>query len=311
LIVRKNLIIFIVVEWLNYHHLKYFWSVARLGSVSRASEELRLTQATVSAQLKSLEQALGEKLLRRAGRHLVLTETGKLAFRYADEIFSLGQEMLGTLKGRPEGRLARLTVGVTDVLPKLVAYRLIEPALKLKERYRIVCREGSSQELLARLAVHDIDVVLTDSQIDSLMNVKAFSHLLGDCGLTLFGSLRLAAKYRGKFPQRFDGAPFLLPTQNTGARRALDQWFASEQVNPLVVAEFEDSALLKVFGQRGLGFFFAPTVIAGEVQRQYDVKAIGRIDKVRECFYAISLDRKLKHPAVVAISEAARMKLSD
>jgi LysR family transcriptional activator of nhaA len=298
-------------DWLNYHHFKYFWTVARLGGVSRASEELRLTQATVSAQLKSLEQALGEKLLRKSGRHLILTESGKLAFRYADEIFSLGQEMMGTLKGRPEGRLARLTVGVTDVLPKLVAYRLIEPALKLKETYRIVCREGSSQELLARLAVHDIDVVLTDSQIDSLMNVKAFSHLLGDCGMTLFGAPKLAAKFRGRFPRRFDGAPFLLPTQNAGARRVFDQWFATAQVHPRVVAEFDDSALLKVFGQRGLGFFFAPTVIAGEVQRQYDVKAVGRIDEVRECFYAISLDRKLKHPAVVAISEAAKMKLSD
>jgi LysR family transcriptional regulator, transcriptional activator of nhaA len=298
-------------DWLNYHHFKYFWTVARLGSVSRASEELRLTQATVSAQLKSLEQALGEKLLRKSGRHLILTESGKLAFRYAEEIFSLGQEMMGTLKGRPEGRLARLTVGVTDVLPKLVAYRLIEPALKLKETYRIVCREGSSRELLARLAVHDIDVVLTDSQIDSLMNVKAFSHLLGDCGMTLFGAPKLAAKFRGRFPHRFDGAPFLLPTQSTGARRVFDQWFATAQVNPKVVAEFDDSALLKVFGQRGLGFFFAPTVIAGEVQRQYDVKAVGRIDEVRECFYAISLDRKLKHPAVMAISEAAKIKLSD
>jgi LysR family transcriptional activator of nhaA len=159
--------------------------------------------------------------------------------------------------------------------------------------------------------VHDIDVVLTDSQIDSLMNVKAFSHLLGDCGMTLFGAPKLTAKFRGRFPRRFDGAPFLLPTQNTGARRVFDQWFATAQVNPKVVAEFDDSALLKVFGQRGLGFFFAPTVIAGEVQRQYDVRAVGRIDEVRECFYAISLDRKLKHPAVMAISEAAKIKLSD
>ena len=172
-------------EWLNYHHLLYFWTVARLGSVSRASEELRLTQATVSAQLKSLETALGEKLFRKSGRHLALTETGKIVFRYADEIFSLGQEMVGALKGRPEGRLARLTVGVADVLPKLVAYQLIEPALKLRDTYRIVCREGTNEEFLPALALHDIDVVLTDTPIDPSINVKGFSHLLGECGMAL------------------------------------------------------------------------------------------------------------------------------
>ena len=298
-------------EWLNYHHLLYFWTVARLGSVSRASAELRLTQATVSAQLKSLEQSLGEELFRKSGRHLVLTETGKLAFRYADEIFSLGQEMLGTLKGRSEGRLARLTVGVTDVLPKLVVYQLVEPALKLKESYRIICREGTNEELLPALALHDIDVVLTDAPLDPGSNVRAFSHLLGECGSTLFGAPKLAEAYRRGFPKCLDGAPFLLPTRNTIARRSLDQWFEAQHIAPLIVAEFEDSALLKVFGQHGLGLFFAPTVIARDVQRQYAVKVIGQVENVRERFFAISLDRKLKHPAVVAISEAAKLKLSD
>jgi len=298
-------------EWLNYHHLLYFWTVARLGSVSRASAELRLTQATVSAQLKSLEQSLGEELFRKSGRHLVLTETGKLAFRYADEIFSLGQEMLGTLKGRSEGRLARLTVGVTDVLPKLVVYQLVEPALKLKESYRIICREGTNEELLPALALHDIDVVLTDAPLDPGSNVRAFSHLLGECGSTLFGAPKLAEAYRRGFPKSLDGAPFLLPTRNTIARRSLDQWFEAQRIGPLIVAEFEDSALLKVFGQHGLGVFFAPTVIARDVQRQYAVKVIGQVENVRERFFAISLDRKLKHPAVVAISEAAKLKLGD
>ena len=298
-------------EWLNYHHLLYFWTVARFGSVSRASAELRLTQATVSAQLKSLEKSLGEELFRKAGRHLALTETGKLAFRYADEIFSLGQEMLGTLKGRSEGRLARVTVGVTDVLPKLVVYQLVEPALKLKERYRIICREGTNEELLPALALHDIDVVLTDAPLDPGSNVKAFNHLLGECGSTLFGAPKLAETYRRGFPKCLDGAPFLLPTRNTTARRSLDQWFEAQLIAPLIVAEFEDSALLKVFGQHGLGLFFAPTVIARDVQRQYDVKVIAQVDTVRERFFAISLDRKLKHPAVVAISEAAKLKLSD
>ena len=298
-------------EWLNYHHLLYFWTVARFGSVSRASAELRLTQATVSAQLKSLENSLGEELFRKAGRHLVLTETGKLAFRYADEIFSLGQEMLGTLKGRSEGRLARVTVGVTDVLPKLVVYQLVEPALKLKESYRIICREGTNEELLPALALHDIDVVLTDAPLDPGSNVKAFNHLLGECGSTLFGAPKLAETYRRGFPKCLDGAPFLLPTRNTTARRSLDQWFEAQLIAPLIVAEFEDSALLKVFGQHGLGLFFAPTVIARDVRRQYAVKVIAQVDTVRERFFAISLDRKLKHPAVVAISEAAKLKLSD
>lgn len=296
-------------EWLNYHHLLYFWTVGRIGSVSRASAELRLTQATVSAQLKSLEQALGEKLFHRNGRHLILTDTGKVVFRYAEEIFSLGQELMGTLKGRPQGRLARVNVGVTDIMPKLVAYRLIEPALKLKDPYRIICREGTNSELLAALAVHDIDVMLSDGPIDPAVNVKAFNHLLGECGVSLFGIPQLAAKYRAGFPQSLDGAPFLLPTSNATARRSLEEWFESKNIQPTIVAEFEDSALMKVFGQRGLGFFAASSVIAAEVQRQYGVRIIGQLEGVTERYYAISLDRKLKHPAVVAISNAARARL--
>lgn len=296
-------------EWLNYHHLLYFWTVGRIGSVSRASAELRLTQATVSAQLKSLEQSLGEKLFHKSGRHLILTDTGKVVFRYAEEIFSLGQELMGTLKGRPQGRLARVNVGVTEVMPKLVAYQLIEPALKLKDSYRIICREGTNTELLAALAVHDIDVMLSDGPIDPAVNVKAFNHLLGECDVILFGVPQLAAKYRAGFPRSLDGAPFLLPTSNTAARRLLDEWFESNNIQPTIVAEFEDSALMKVFGQRGLGLFAASSVIAAEVQRQYGVRTIRRLEGVTERYYAISLDRKLKHPAVVAISDAARARL--
>jgi LysR family transcriptional regulator, transcriptional activator of nhaA len=299
------------VEWLNYHHLFYFWNVARFGSVSRAGQELRLTQATISAQLKSLELSFGEKLFRKAGRHLILTDMGRVVFRYAEEIFSLGRELTGALKGRAHGRAARLTVGVADVLPKLVAYKLIEPALRLKESYRIICREGSNTDLLPALAIHDLDVVLTDAPIDPAMNVKAFNHLLGECGLTLFAVPKLFNAYRAGFPQSLDGAPFLLPTQNTTVRRSLDQWFDSEKIRPMIVAEFEDSALLKVFASRGLGLFVAPSVISSEVQREYGVKALGRVGNIRERFFAISLDRKLKHPAVVAISEAARVRLSD
>jgi LysR family transcriptional regulator, transcriptional activator of nhaA len=298
-------------EWLNYHHLLYFWTVARLGGVARASEDLRLSQATVSAQLKSLEGSLGEKLFRKSGRHLALTETGKLVFRYADEIFSLGQEMLGTLKGRPEGSLARLNVGVADVMPKLVAYQLIEPALKLKDAYRIVCREGTNEELLPALAVHDLDVVLTDVPTGPAFNAKAFRHLLGECGVLLFANAKLAATYRHNFPRSLDVAPFLLPTRNTNLRRSLDQWFDQRNIQPKIVAEFEDNALLMAFGQHGAGIFAAPAVIKREVERKYDVKVIGEVSGVHERFYAVSLDRKLRHPAVLAISEAARARSPD
>jgi LysR family transcriptional activator of nhaA len=252
---------------------------------------------------------LGEKLFRKAGRHLALTETGKLVFRYADEIFSLGQEMLGTLKGRPEGRLARVNVGVIDVMPKLVAYQLIEPALKLTEVYRIVCREGTNQELLPALAVHDLDVVLTDAPIDPALNVRAFHHLLGECDVLLFAQTKLAAAYRRSFPRSLDGAPFLLPTRNTILRRSLDQWFDQHDIRPKIIAEFEDNALLMVFGQHGIGIFVAPSIIKREVESKYDVKVIGELSSVRERFYAVSLDRKLRHPAVLAISEAARARL--
>ena len=298
-------------EWLNYHHLLYFWTVARMGGVARAGEELRLTQATVSSQIKSLEDALGEKLFRKAGRHLALTDTGKLVFRYADEIFSLGQEMLGTLQGRPEGRLARLTVGVADVMPKLVAYQLIEPALQLKDTYRIVCREGTNTELLPALAAHDIDVVLTDAPVEPGINVKAFHHLLVECDVLLFASTKLARKYRRGFPRSLDGAPFLLPTRNTTSRRSLDQWFDHEKIQPKIVAEFEDTALLMVFGQHGVGIFVAPSIVRDEVERKYSVQVVGQVANVRERFFAVSLDRKLRHPAVVAISEAARARLTD
>jgi LysR family transcriptional activator of nhaA len=219
--------------------------------------------------------------------------------------------MLGTLKGRPEGRLARVTVGVADVMPKLVAYQLIEPALKLKDTYRIVCREGTNEELLPALAVHDLDVVLTDAPMDPALNVRAFHHLLGECDVLLFANTKLAATYRRGFPRSLDRAPFLLPTRNTILRRSLDQWFDQRDIQPKIIAEFEDNALLMAFGQHGVGIFVAPSIIKHEVERKYDVKVIGEVSRVRERFYAVSLDRKLRHPAVLAISEAARARLPD
>jgi LysR family transcriptional activator of nhaA len=296
-------------EWLNYHHLLYFWTVARTGGVSAASAELRLAQPTISGQLRLLEEHFGEKLFHRVGRRLELTDVGRLVYRYADEIFSLGRELTDAVRGRPTGRPLRFAVGIADQVPKLVAYRLMEPALKLPEPVRLVCREDKPERLLADLAVHALDLVLTDAPLNPSINVRAFSHLLGECGTTIFGARPLVARYRRGFPRSLDGAPFLLPTENTVLRRSLDQWFAQQDLHPAVVSEFEDSALLKAFGERGMGLFAAPTAIEAEIRRQYGVQAIGRTEVVRERFYAISVERRLKHPAVLAISEAAKVKL--
>jgi LysR family transcriptional activator of nhaA len=298
-------------EWLNYHHLLYFWVVAREGSIARASVQLRLAQPTISGQIRTLENNLGEKLFARSGRSLVLTDVGRVVFRYAEEIFGLGRELMDTLRGQPTGRPIRFIVGVADVLPKLVAYRLLEPTVCLSEPVQIICREGRPDRLLAELAVHELDVVLSDAPIGPTVKVRAFSHFLGECGVSFFGAASLAAVHRRRFPRSLDGAPFLFPTDNAALRRSLDQWFDSQGIRPRVVGEFQDSALMKVFGQAGRGVFAAPSVIEAEVRRQYGVRLIGRTDHVRERFYAISVERKIKHPAVAAICEAAHQKLFD
>ena len=267
-------------EWLNYHHLLYFWTMARQGSLARASAELRLAQSTISGQIRALEDSLGEKLFARRGRRLVLTEMGRVVFRYAEEIFSLGRELRDAVKGRPVGRPLSLMVGVADVVPKLVARRLLEPALKLPEPVRLICREDKPERLFAELAVHNLDIVLADAPIDPSIRIRAFSHLLGECGIVFFGTAKLAAAHRRNFPESLDGAPVILPTENTTLRRSLDQWFAARGIRPRVVGEFEDSALLKVFGQVGMGLFPASSVIADEVQRQYQVRPVGRLDAV-------------------------------
>jgi LysR family transcriptional activator of nhaA len=296
-------------EWLNYHHLLYFWVVAKEGTIAAACEELMLAQPTISAQIRTLEKALGEKLFRRSGRYLVLTETGRVVYQYADEIFSLGRELTDTLKGRPTGSPVRFNVGVADVLPKLVAHRLLEPALNLPERVRLVCYESTQAELLAKLAIHELDLVLSENPIGPDVQVRAYNHLLGECGVSIFGTKDLADSYRRRFPASLDGAPFLLPTSTTALRRELEYWFDAEDIRPAVVGEFDDSALLEVFGQAGAGLFAAPDVIEKEVRRQYGVRVIGRVKSVQERFYAISVERKVKHPAVIAIAHAAREKL--
>ncbi len=293
-------------EWLNYHHLHYFWQVAKEGSVTAASAALRLSQPTVSGQVKLLEEALGEKLFRRVGRDLELTEMGKLAYRYAEEIFGLGRELQDLFAGRAVTRPERLTIGVSDLMPKLILYRLIEPALSLDPPVRVICREDKTERLLGELATHDLDLVLCETPIAGQASVRAFNHLLGETGVSFFATPALARRYRRGFPAALDGGPLLVPTENTLARRALDHWLTDQGVRPRIVAEFEDSALLKAFGAEGAGIFPGPTAIEAAICETYGVKVVGRTDAVRERFYAISVERRIKHPAVKLISERAK-----
>lgn len=296
-------------EWLNFHHLRYFWTVAREGSVSRASEALHLAQPTISGQVKTLEDSLGEKLFERRGRQLVLTEMGQVVFRYADEIFSLGNELLDTVKSRPPQRPARLKVGLAGVVPKLIAYELLKPALTLPEPVQISCVEDRTERLIGQLATFSLDVVLTDAPIAPGLSVRAYNHLLGDSGVTFFGTKPMVSRYRRGFPRSLNHAPILLPTPNTTVRNALELWFQKLEIAPRLAAEFEDTALLKVFGGAGIGLFQAPTAIEAHVKKQYGVNVIGRTTEVKERFYAISVERRITHPAVRAISEAARSEL--
>jgi LysR family transcriptional activator of nhaA len=296
-------------ERLNYGHLLYFWMVARERTVARAATLLRLAQPTLSGQIRALEGALGEKLFERAGRGLRLTEMGEVVFRYADEIFALGRELAESVKRRPTGRPLRLAVGVADALPKLVAYHLIEPALALKQPVRLAVQVASTESLLASLALHQLDVVLTDRVAPPTVSVRAFNHLLGDCGVTLFAAPRRARTYRKGFPRGLDGAPFLLPGQTSTLRRGLEQWFEKQRIHPHIIGEFDDSTLIEVFGQAGKGIFATPSIVEASVRRQYGVAVVGRLDRVRERFYAVSAERLLKHPAVIAITESARREL--
>jgi LysR family transcriptional regulator, transcriptional activator of nhaA len=298
-----------IMDWLNYHHLLYFWMVAKTGSITRASAELRLAQPTVSAQLRALEENFGEKLFTRVGRRLQLTEIGQVVYGYADEIFSLGRELTDVLKGKPRGRPARLVVGISDLIPKLVAYRILQPALTLSTAVHFVCYEDQSERLLLSLAAHELDLVLTDAPAHSAVRVRVFSHLLGSSDMALFAAPALATRYRKDFPARLDGAPFLMPMQNSASRRALDQWLDTHGIRPLVVGEFQDRALLNVFGQAGVGIFASPAVVEDQVRKYYRVALVGRLDTAKEEFYAISAERKIKHPAVAAISESARQSL--
>ena len=296
-------------EWLNYHHLQYFWTVAKEGTIAAACEKLNVAQPTISAQIRALEKSVGEKLFRKTGRNLVLTDIGRVVYRYADDIFSIGNELLDTLNDRPTGRPIKFSVGVAETLPKLVVYKLLEPTLHLPERIQLFCREGNTTELIADLAVHELDIVLSDSPIGPDLKVRAYNHLLGECGVSILGTEKLASSCRPNFPHSLDGMPILLPSRNTALRRSLDQWFEQKDIHPIMVGEFADRALLKEFGQAGVGVFATPTIIENQIKRQYKVEKIGRLDEVRDKFYAISVERKVKHPAVVAIADSARKTL--
>jgi LysR family transcriptional activator of nhaA len=296
-------------EWVNYHHLLYFWVVAREGGLVPAGRVLRLTHPTLSAQIHALEGQLGEKLFTKVGRKLTLTAMGQVVFRYADEIFTLGREMVDTVKGRPGGQPIRLNVGIVDVVPKLIVRRLLQPALGLPDPVRLVCYEDSYEKLLTDLALHSLDIVISDAPVPPGSSVRAFNHLLGETGISFFGTRSLVQTHKRGFPGSLHDAPMLLPLENSILRRSLNQWFDRNGIKPRVVAEFEDSALLKVFGADGVGLFSAPTVVESEVIAQYGVQLLGRTDEVRERFYAISIERRLKNPAVVAISDAARHEL--
>lgn len=300
-----------IIRRLNYQHLLYFWSVVRTGSLTRACEELALSAPTISAQLRTLEERLGEKLLTKSGRTLVPTEVGRLVYEYANEIFGLGQDLLEALEHRPTARPMRLVVGIDDVVPKEIAYRILEPALRLKRPVRITCREGTLERLTADLAVNEIDVVLSDAPLTSSLNVRAYSHPLGSCEVSWMATPTLAKTLRRGFPKSLDAVPMLLPTDDTAIRRALDHWLDKHDVHPLMIGEFEDYGLLREFARAGHGFAPVPAVLEEQFRREYGFAAIGPVSGVRGEFYAISVERKIKHPAITVVTDNARRIFSE
>lgn len=294
-----------IVRRLNYQHLLYFWSVVRTGSLTRACKELALSAPTISSQLRTLEARLGEKLLTKSGRSLVPTEVGRLVYGYADEIFGIGQDLLEALEHRPTSRPLRLVVGIDDVVPKEVAYRVLESTLSLKRPMRVVCKEGTLERLVADLAVHEIDVVLSDAPLTPSIAVKGYSHLLGETQTVWMATPTLASNLRKDFPASLDGVPILLPTDDTAIRRALDQWLDKKGVHPVLVGEFEDYAMLREFARAGRGFAPVPSILEDRFQREYGFARVGMADGVKSGFYAITIDRRVKHPAIALLTQRA------
>ncbi len=294
---------------LNYRQLHYFWVVAKTGSIVRACDQLNLTAQTISGQISLLEQSLGVDLFQRVGRQLELTEAGRLALPYAEQMFQIGNELEAVLRAQPDEPQILFRVGVADVVPKSIVYRLIAPTMELSEPMRISCREDKLERLLADLAIQRLDLVISDSPMPSHLDIKGYSQKLGECGISFFATQTLFERYGQNFPFGMQGAPLLIPGQETVVRSRLMRWFGELKVQPRIVGEFDDSALMKAFGKSGSGIFVAPSVIADEVQAQYGVRLLGHTDAVTESFYAISVERKVKHPGIVAITEGARREL--
>lgn len=294
---------------LNYKHLYYFWAVAKAGGVGKAAERLHLTPQSISGQLGVLEEALATQLFRRTGRTLELTEAGRLALNYAEEIFVLGEELQEALRHHPASRTIQFRVGIADMVAKSVAYQLLEPAMRIEEKPRLQCREGRLDSLLGDLAVHRLDLVIADRPMPSKFNVRGFSHLLGECGLTFLAAPTLAASHNGAFPQSLDGAPLLLPGEDAAVRPKMMRWLDKLRIHPRITGEFDDSALLNAFGQEGAGIYAVPSTIADLIQKQTGSVRVGQTDQVTEQFYAISTERRLTHPAVLAISQVARQEM--
>ncbi len=296
-------------EWLNYHHLRYFWTVAREGSLARASEKLRISQPSISEQIHELESAIGEPLFRRDGRKKVLTETGQIVYGYAGEIFALGTELLNAVQQKPGARTLRMCVGVADSFPKLVTNEILKPVFSMPQPVHVVCREGKVEDLVAQLATHRLDIILCDEPVSSTVNVKVFNHPLGETATTFCAEKKLAASLRGRFPKSLHGAPALLPSENTPFRRTLETWFRELEIQPRVVAEFEDLALMKVMASEGRGFIAVPSLAISDAVDHYQFAIIGQSARCRVQFHAVTAERRVTHAAVALITETARRKL--
>jgi LysR family transcriptional activator of nhaA len=294
---------------LNYSHLQYFWAVAREGSIAVASKSLHVTPQTISGQLKLLDEAIGQPLFNRVGRRLVLSDMGRVVFEYADDIFSVGAELASAVRGNQMQGPTTLSLGIVSSMPKLIAERIVAPAMTVDPPVRVRCHESSLEQLLSELAVHKLDLVLSDQPVPDGLSIKAYNHRLGASGMSFFSQRKRARHYRARFPDSLNDAPLLLPSQNSALRRRLDDWFESHELAPRIAGEFDDSALLKAFGEAGAGVFAAPTVIEEEVCRMYRMSVIGQTDEIKERFYAISPERRLKHPSVVLITDTARANL--
>jgi len=293
---------------MNFKHLYYFWVAAKAGGVVRAGEQLHTTPQTLSGQIKLLEERLGRRLFRKSGRKLELTDDGRVALRYADEIFALGGELETAMREkRAEGRqVLEFRVGIEDAVAKTVAYRLLEPALNLEEPVRLICTEGQFNDLMAQLALHRMDLVISDEPLTSRLSVKAFNHPLGSSPMSFYCAPALKATLRGPFPECLNDTPMLIPGGSSSVRPQFEAWLTRHQLHPRVVGEFDDGALMKAFGREGRGVFVSPSVVENETCQQYSVQVIGRSSEMVEDFYAISAERRITHPGVAAITNAAR-----